>query len=287
MDPRVFQIVSLLTFLSIGAFARDFSISSSQIALTFLSGIATQCFFLKRLQLPHVGYLSAVITCFGISLLLRSDSLWIHPLAACLAISAKFLLRINHKHLFNPANFGVMIPVLLLPGSWVSSGQWGSDVALSFIFLAFGSWVISRAKVGTLSWVFLGSYLGIWALYRVFYLGYEWSVWMHQLNSGTLLLFSFFMISDPKTTPNHSLARIFYAVFIAFLAHLFQYYFYFTNGILLALLLASPLVPILDRVLSAAQFEWNKSTSKTTGEKNNEETSTIPSTQILGSPAAS
>jgi Na+-transporting NADH:ubiquinone oxidoreductase subunit NqrB len=295
MDPRLFQIFSLLSFLGIGAVMRDFSISFEQIALTFFAGISSQYFFIRRLNLSGIGYLSAIITCFGISLLLRSDSLWIHPLAACLAISAKFLVRINNKHLFNPANFGVLIPVLFLPSSWVSSGQWGSDIALSFLFVAFGTLVISRAKVGYISWVFLGSYLAFWAIYRVGYLGYEWSVWLHQLNSGTLLLFSFFMISDPKTTPNHNVARIAYAIFVAFLAHVFQYYFYLNNGILLALLAASPLVPLLDRILHANSFQWNYSTTSkittatskiTTGEKCNENIKQIPSTQVFRSPAA-
>ena len=53
------------------------------------------------------------------------------PAAAALAIGSKFILRVRGKHLFNPANFGVGAALLVLPGTWISPGQWGSDVALA------------------------------------------------------------------------------------------------------------------------------------------------------------
>ena len=42
---------------------------------------------------------------------------------------------------------------------------------------------------------------------------------LHQLQSGSLLIFAFFMISDPKTTPASRLARFFFALAVAALAH--------------------------------------------------------------------
>ena len=38
---------------------------------------------------------------------------------------------------------------------------------------------------------------------------------IHSVSTGSLLLFTFFMISDPKTSPNHPVARIIWAVLIA------------------------------------------------------------------------
>jgi Na+-transporting NADH:ubiquinone oxidoreductase subunit NqrB len=274
VNPRNAQILALLLLLGLGASLRDFSLSPEQVILTFVAGLLAQKFYLKIFNIPLSGrgaYLSAVITCFGISLLLRSDSYWVHPLAASIAISAKFLIRFRGKHLFNPANFGVLVPVLLLPGTWVSAGQWGSDVALAFLLFALGSYVISRAGVVQSSWMFLFSYLGIWAGYRVLYLGYEWNVWLHQLNSGALLLFAFFMISDPKTSPDNKVARMVHVASVAVLVHLFSYYFYFTNGLLLALLVASPLVPILDAICLGEKFRWDEEVTFTDKEEKQRE----------------
>ena len=71
------------------------------------------------------GFLSAIVTCCGLSLLLRSDTLWVHPLAAALAMSSKFVLRVNGKHLYNPANLGVIAAITLLPGTVGFAGPMG------------------------------------------------------------------------------------------------------------------------------------------------------------------
>ena len=88
-DARVFQIVFLAALLTIGVLLRDFSLQPLQMILAFAAGLATQAFWLKRLGLQQKGFLSAIVTCCGLSLLLRSDALWAHPLAAILAMSSK------------------------------------------------------------------------------------------------------------------------------------------------------------------------------------------------------
>ena len=86
-DARVFQIVFLSALLTTGVLLRDFSVQPLQIALAFAAGLATQAFWLKRLGLQQKGLLSAIVTCCGLSLLLRSDTLWAHPVAAALAMA--------------------------------------------------------------------------------------------------------------------------------------------------------------------------------------------------------
>ena len=236
---------------------RDFSIAPAQVALTFAAGLATQAFWLKRLGLQQRGALSAIVTCCGLSLLLRSDTLWVHPLIAALAMSSKFLIRIRGKHLYNPANFGVIVAITLLPGAWVSPGQWGNDLALAVWFLMLGTLVAQRARRLDISWIFLGAFLGLVAL-RVALLGQSWAIWWHQLGNGALLLFAFFMISDPMTIPNRREARIAYAVIVAVGAIFWQYVLFRPNALIWSLFLLTPLVPLFDRWLPAAGFEWKR-----------------------------
>jgi Na+-transporting NADH:ubiquinone oxidoreductase subunit NqrB len=136
LDARLFQVVFQATLLTVGVLLRDFSLLPAQMALAIVSATATQAFWLKVFKLKNVGYLSPLITGFGLSLLLRADSQWLHPLVACLAISGKFLIRIRGKHVFNPANFGVGIALLGLPGAWVSPGQWGNDLGIAVWLIA-------------------------------------------------------------------------------------------------------------------------------------------------------
>ena len=204
-DARVYQILFLATLLATGALVRDFSLRPEQMALTFAAGLATQALFLRLLKIRGAGYLSAVITCFGLSILLRADTVWVHPLAATVAIASKFVLRVNGKHVFNPANLGVMVALLLLPGAWISPGQWGSDLALAAWFVALGALVSKKARRWDISWMFLACFVGLVAA-RVAWLGQSPHVLLHQLQSGALLLFTFFMISDPMTIPNRRAA---------------------------------------------------------------------------------
>jgi Na+-transporting NADH:ubiquinone oxidoreductase subunit NqrB len=254
-DARVFQILFLAALLTIGVLLRDFSLQPLQMLLAFAAGLATQAFWLKRLGLQQKGFLSSVVTCCGLSLLLRSDTLWAHPLAAVLAMSSKFVLRVNGKHLYNPANLGVIAAITLLPGTWVSAGQWGSDLALAVWFLALGTIVAQRARRLDVSWIFLTAFLGLAAL-RIAVLGQSWAIWWHQLGNGALLLFAFFMISDPMTIPNRTGPRAAYALIVALGAAAWQYLLFKPNALIWALFLLTPLVPLLDRLFPAETFAW-------------------------------
>ncbi len=266
LDPRLYQIAFQATLLCIGVVARDFTLRWEQMALAFAAGLATQVLWTRHLGLQRVGVLSAVITCFGLSLLLRADSLWVHPLAACLALSAKFVVRIDGKHLFNPANLGVVIGIGLLPGAWVSPGQWGNDLAYAVWFVALGAIVTQRARRWDISWIFLACWLGLVAL-RVIWLGQSWNIWLHQLGSGALLLFAFFMISDPMTIPNRNTGRAIYALLVALIAFFWQFVLFKPNALMWALFLATPLVPLLDRWLPGSRFAWRAPASSPAPDK--------------------
>ncbi len=259
-DARAFQILFLAGLMTTGVLLRDFSLQPLQIALAFAAGLATQAFWLKRLGLEQRGFLSAIVTCCGVSLLLRSDTLWAHPLVAMLAMSSKFTLRIRGKHLYNPANLGVIAAITLIPGTWVSPGQWGNELALAVWLLMLGTIVTTRSHRVDVSWVFLGAFLGLAAL-RVALLGQSWAMWWHQLGNGALLLFAFFMISDPMTIPNRRGPRIAYALIVALAALAWQYLLFRPNALIWALFLCTPLVPILDFLFRGDRFSWRDGSS--------------------------
>jgi Na+-translocating ferredoxin:NAD+ oxidoreductase RnfD subunit len=94
---------------------------------------------------------------------------------------------------------------------------------------------------------------------RVAYLGQRWVVLEHQLMNGALLLFAFFMISDPMTSPNHPRARAIHAGLVAAIAFTWQFGFYAHNGMLWALFLAAPMVPMWDVLWAAPKYRWTNS----------------------------
>ena len=254
-DARLFQIAFLGCLLGLGAAFRDFAIRPDQVALTFAAALATQEFLDWWFERRESGVKSAIVTSLGLSLLLRANALWIHPVIAILAIAAKFFVRFDGKHLFNPANLGVVLALVALPGTWVSAGQWGHDVAMAGWIFVLGMTVVARATRSDVSFAFLASYLGLVGL-RVLWLGQSFAIWRHQLESGALLLFTFFMISDPKTIPNRRIARVIHAALVAAIAFVWQYQLFRTNGLIWALFFAVPAVPLLDKLFPAPAYEW-------------------------------
>ena len=74
--------------------------------------------------------------------------------------------------------------------------------------------------------------------------------------SGALLLFAFFMISDPKTTPDSRAGRVLFAALVAFGAWYVQFRLFRTNGLLWALAACSISVPVIDRILPGPPYRW-------------------------------
>jgi Na+-transporting NADH:ubiquinone oxidoreductase subunit NqrB len=255
-DPRLAQILFLGLLLAAGAYLRDFSIRPVQVALTFACGLCCQNICERLARRPKRSLRSAIITSFSVTLLLRASTWWIGPLAVTAAIVSKFILRLRGKHLFNPANFGVLLALVLLPGTWVSAGQWGQDVAFAGWMIGMGTVVTRKARRGDISWTFLALFIAALAT-RIMWLGQRWAVLTHQLSNGALLLFAFFMISDPMTIPNDARGRAAHAALVVAIAYCWQFYFYRTNGLLWGLLIAAPAVVLWDALWPAPRFEWN------------------------------
>jgi len=254
-DPRLAQMAVLGTILAAGAWLYDFALDPRQVILTFLAALAAQALTDRMSGRSAVNYRSALITALSISLLLRADSLWVHPAAAAMAIGSKSLLRVRGKHLFNPSCFGVVFALLALPGVWVSPGQWGDGVAIAGWIAVAGTMVVSRAARGDLSSGFMLFYGGA-MLVRILWLGQRLAVLAHRMASGSLLLFAFFMISDPRTSPDDWRGRLAHSAVVAALAFVLGTHFYVTNSLIWALFSAAPAVPLWDAIFTAPRFEW-------------------------------
>lgn len=256
-DPRYYQIVVLTTLLTIGIVVLDFGIHWQNAATIMLTAQATQFLGTRLAGLPKFDPLSALITSLSLTLLLRTELIGLAAAAATIAIGSKFLIRVHGKHVFNPANVALVTLMLVSDQAWVSSGQWGSAALGAFGLACLGFLVLTRAKRAETTIVFLCAY-GTLLLGRAVWLGDPMSIPMHQLQNGALLIFAFFMISDPKTTPNTAVGRTVFATLVATIAFTIQFIFYQPNGPILALILSAPLVPLIDAVLQGSHYRWEK-----------------------------
>jgi Na+-transporting NADH:ubiquinone oxidoreductase subunit NqrB len=200
---------------------------------------------------------SPLITALGLSLLLRVDDGLSMMLAATIAIGSKFLIQWQGKHLFNPANIGIIACLTLVPGTWVSPGQWGEDGWYGLLFVGIAGIILQRVGRWDTSVAFLGTYAALEAG-RSLWLGWTWDVTFHRLMSGSLLLFAFFMITDPRSIPDHPRSRILWAMAIAILTFILRNQFFIATAPFWALFALSPLSPVLDHWWPAERFVWEK-----------------------------
>jgi Na+-transporting NADH:ubiquinone oxidoreductase subunit NqrB len=254
-DPRILQICFLSAFLAAGLAWLGFELPLWQPPMIIASALGTQWALTHLTGAPPSGFRSPLISSLGLSLLLRTDVAWIPLLAAFAAVAAKFILRIRGKHIFNPTNFGLAVAMLLTPRAWCSPAQWGENGALIAWIAILGLAVAHRAFRSDISLAFLGSWL-LLKVSRVVYLGQPLPVLVHQLSTGSLILFAFFMISDPKTTPDSRAGRILYATVVASFAFYLQHGLWKQNALIWSLFLLSPLVPLFDWIFKADRYQW-------------------------------
>lgn len=256
-DPRYYQIVVLSGLLSFGVFALDFGIHWYNAVAIIFTAQLTQFACMRITGSKRFDPLSAAITSLSLTLLLRTDVMAIAMLAAVIAISSKFLIRVRGNHIFNPANVALVTLMFATNDAWVSSGQWGSAALGAFLLACLGFLVLTRAKRAETTLAFLLSFAAL-LLGRAIWLGDPLSIPVHQLQNGALLIFSFFMISDPKTTPNTAVARIIYGAVVASVAYTIQFVLYKPNAPIIGLILCAPLVPVFDWVMRGQTYRWEK-----------------------------
>jgi len=254
-DPRHYQIAVLATLLVYGVFALDFEIVPGRAAAILVTTLLVQSACTRLWKLPRFDPRSALISGLSLCLLLRTNSAAIALAAAIIAVASKFVVHRHRKHLFNPTNIAIVSLMALTGRAWVSPGQWGNIAFFAFLMACLGGLVVNRAKRSDVTYAFIAFYMTL-VFGRSIWLGEPMTIPLHRLQNGALLLFTFFMISDPRTTPNSRPGRIVFAFLVAFGAWYIQFRLFRTNGPLWALAICSTTVPFIDRILPADRYEW-------------------------------
>ena len=255
-DARHFQIAALSSLLLINFFLIDFGAGPLYSALAIAAALLTQVVCSRLSGSPRLDLRSPLITGLSLSLLLRADAAWLPAVAGVVAIASKFILRIDGRHIFNPAGFAIVLLLVLSNGVWISPGQWGTSLWLAFLLIFLAIMVLQAAQRSDVALFFLGAHAAL-LLARAHWLGDPLAIPLHQMQSGSLLIFAFFMISDPKTTPDSRWGRLLFALAVAALGHYLAFFMQMRPALYVALILLSPATPLLNRIIPAKKFEWS------------------------------
>ena len=182
---------------------------------------------------------SAVITGLIIAFVLGSgQGLFIYVLASVLAIVSKYVVRIQKRHIFNPAAFGIFSAILLFSATtqWKGTYQW-------YIILPAGLYFAYRIHK-----------LGLLAGYAVTALSL-WGVQALLEHVNILYIFGYFsyffifiMLIEPKTTPIRKAGKILFGGIVALVIFIFTEAGLGFDVELLSLLIGNAAVPLLNRL---------------------------------------
>ena len=266
-DARYFQILFQSIFLGYGILFLHWQAEWWLYSTYFIVSIATQLvceYFSGKNTFAYskrivFSFPSVIISSFGLSLLLKTNHIEIAALAAFISIASKFIIKIKGKHIFNPSALGIVAVIFLTDKAWFSPGQWGSGTVILFGVCCLGFIIVTRVQKSDTSLAFLGTFAGLLFIRQIVYLGWPIDFFVQSISTGSLLLFSFFMITDPKTIPDNKWARIVWCIVIAAVAFYLTTFKFINGAPIFVLILAQPLVPLLDWLIKASRFQWTTS----------------------------
>jgi enediyne biosynthesis protein E5 len=183
--------------------------------------------FLAGGTAPVDFLLSAHISGLAVSMLLyANDRLWPVAFAAVTAIASKHVFRAgvngHSRHFFNPSNLGITLTLLAFP--WVGIAQpymfttkltGGWDWFLPALIICTGSFlntVFTKRVPLILSW--LGFFV-LQAVIRHFLLGNAFLASLNPMTGVAFLLFTFYMVTDPATTPSSVRGQVAFGASVA------------------------------------------------------------------------
>jgi enediyne biosynthesis protein E5 len=260
-DARYFQIAALGCLLALNITLIEFGARPLQSAVAIGSALLAQWACVRLIGLSEFDFRSPLITGLSLSLLLRADAIWLYAAAAVIAIVSKFLFRVNGKHIWNPAAFAIVVLLLVSKGVWISPGQWGAEVWFATLTGCLAILVLSAVRRADIALFFFISHAAL-LLARAYWLGDPVAIPIHQLQSGSLLIFTFFMISDPRTAPDSMVGRVLFAFAVALLAHYMAFFMQMRPALYFALVILAPVIPIFDRLIAAPRYTWADSNSQ-------------------------
>jgi Na+-translocating ferredoxin:NAD+ oxidoreductase RnfD subunit len=253
-DPRYGQMTAQSTLLLIELVWLDFGPSPLQAAVYIASALLMEA-ARARWTGTAQNWKSAASTGLSLSLLLRTHDplLWVG--ACVVAMGSKYLIRSNGKHLFNPSAFAIVVLLLTTSQVWVSPGQWGTRLWLLALAGSMGCLILSRVARLDIACAFLGCHAAF-LLFRAWSLGDPLAIPLHQVQSGALLIFALFMMTDPRSTPDSHAGRLVFGAAVAGIAHILLFRFQIREGLLYALILVSCATPLIDRLWRGPRFAW-------------------------------
>jgi Na+-translocating ferredoxin:NAD+ oxidoreductase RnfD subunit len=262
-DPRYPVLLLLLGYLTLGFTVLGFNRSPFQALVTSISAVSLELILSWTLNRKLVFPLSALITSIGLSLLLNySHSFYLLFVPVLFAIGSKYVFQFKGKHTFNPAMMGVALSLLFTKELITSAPayQWNGISSMAY-FIAVPAIFLFLPRVNRIPLVvaFLATFtlqVALRAIIMRHHLPFT-TLFLGTLSSPSFLLFTFFMITDPATSPSDRKQQIRTGIALAILDLLFHirqsYYTFFYAALTLGTWRL-----LTNHIRCAREMGWNR-----------------------------
>lgn len=218
-DPRIPFATLLAVYAILGFSLLGFNRQWWQMALIVGSGCALEVIFSWVFTQRKIVPLSAFISCTSLGILLNySHHSWVLFFPVFLTIGSKYLLTFQGRHVFNPSMFGVAMSLLLSQELITAAPayQWAGGSLTMSIFIAAGALTLFMSRVGKTPLVvsfllFYAVQTAIRAYIMRHHLPWQ-TLFLGTLESPPFFLFTFYMITDPATSPRSTRGQIILAL---------------------------------------------------------------------------
>jgi hypothetical protein len=249
IDKRYLAPILVTIVLVVGQVTFGFLESWSRTFLAISTAIGVEV-VLGRLfsgKWPHLA--SAYISGISVGMLIRSPEMWPYALCSALAITSKYLIRMDGRHLWNPSNLGV-VAMLVLAADKVAglSVQWGNTLLPMVVVWAFGIVIIHALGRFHVTLTYVVSFLAFSVL-RAAVTGHPWLSEVAPLTGPMYQLYIFFMITDPKTTVHPKWAQCLVAFLVAAVEAVLRL-FQFVHAPYYALFIVGPAANVVEILLA-------------------------------------
>jgi Na+-translocating ferredoxin:NAD+ oxidoreductase RnfD subunit len=244
-DPRLHLAAVIVSLQVLGQVAFEFRLSIAQILVALVTCAVLEVGIAFRRQKVIMWPASALLTGNGVAFILRVPGTehgdwwsmhgwWVFAGTAAVALLSKYLIQFRGRHVFNPSNIGLVLCFLLLGPEWADPLEfwWGPMslwMALALVIIVVGGLaILSRLRLLEIAvgfWLAFAAGLAVLAasgheMTARWHLGpiSGWEFWKVLVFSPEILVFLFFMITDPRTIPESGRGRRAYAAGIGLLA---------------------------------------------------------------------
>ena len=167
-----------------------------------------------QLYIPY----SAAITVFGIVLMIGWIAWYIPFILTALALLQKKYLIVGGKHIFNPSNFAVVLALTIFyPKALPIIGQLGHQgYAAIAITILLAIAILYRVNRLTIPIIFSITYiLSEWLIIGHSNPTWEFTHFLTKFYTTSFIVYLFFMLTDPITTPDSNIKQAIFATLVA------------------------------------------------------------------------